>query len=69
MSWTRVITGNLTSPYVEALAVSGMNLFAATARRTGVFLSNRQGGKLDSVNNGLTYFNFSALLGQSGGGI
>ena len=49
-SWTAVNTG-LTNTNVQALAVSGVNLFAGTYG--GVFLSTDNGASWDSVNTGL----------------
>jgi len=51
-SWTAVNTG-LTYPLVNALAVSGTNLFAGTGR-DGVFLSTNNGTSWIAVNTGLT---------------
>ncbi|MCX6158558.1 MAG: T9SS type A sorting domain-containing protein [Ignavibacteriae bacterium] len=51
-SWTTVNNG-LTNQYVNALAVSGTNIFAGTWGG-GLFLSTNNGSNWTAVNNGLT---------------
>lgn len=53
MNWTRT-SGGVINAYVQSLAVSGSELFAATMG-LGVFLTTNNGGTWTEVNNGLTY--------------
>jgi len=59
LSWTPVNTG-LTDTYVNALAVNGTNLFAATG--SGVFLSTNNGTSWTAVNTGFTNWLDSSVV-------
>jgi hypothetical protein len=60
LNWMQVNNG-LTNLEINALAVSGTNLFAGTGGG-GVFLSTNSGVSWNSVNNGLTDQYISELL-------
>ena len=61
-SWTQVNNG-LTSPYVQAFAVSGANVFAGTG--DGVFLSTDNGTSWRAINSGLTAYSVLSLVVNS----
>ena len=64
-SWVTVNTG-FTNTDVDALAISGSNIFAGTWGG-GVYLSSNNGSTWDSVNTGLTnkYVNALAISGNN----